>query len=69
MKNKCFEKCTERGALYMDCQLRVGIISDIHIGFNGHNDPTYFGHFGTIGYYGERQHQFLRNLQKQPIWG
>lgn len=53
----------------MDCQLRVGIISDIHIGFNGHNDPTYFGHFGTIGYYGERQHQFLRNLQKQPIWG
>ena len=39
----------------MNRKLRVGIISDVHIGFNGHNDPKYFGHFGTIGYYGERQ--------------
>ena len=35
--------------------LRVGILSDIHIGFNWHNDPEYFGHFGKIGYYGEMQ--------------
>ena len=45
---------------FMDNQLRVGLISDIHIGFNGHNDPTYFGHFGKIGYYGDRQKKWWR---------
>ena len=40
--------------------LRVGILSDIHIGFNGHNDPAYFGHFGKIGYYGEMQKEWWR---------
>lgn len=44
----------------MNNQLHIGIISDIHIGFNGHNDPTYFGHLGKIGYYGERQKQWWR---------
>ena len=44
----------------MSNQLRVGIISDIHIGFNGHNDPKYFGHFGKIGYYGEMQKEWWR---------
>ena len=38
----------------MDNSLRVGIISDVHIGFNGHNDPKYFGHYGKIGYYGKQ---------------
>jgi len=44
----------------MSNKLRVGIISDIHIGFNGHNDPKYFGHFGKIGYYGEMQKEWWR---------
>ena len=44
----------------MDKKLRVGIISDVHIGFNGHNDPQYFGHFGKIGYYGEMQKEWWR---------
>ncbi|MBE6688056.1 MAG: metallophosphoesterase [Ruminococcaceae bacterium] len=41
-------------------KLRVGIISDLHIGFNGHNDPKYFGHLGKIGYYGEMQKEWWR---------
>lgn len=44
----------------MDNQVRVGIISDVHIGFNGHNDPKYYGKLGKIGYYGELQKEWWR---------
>ena len=44
----------------MDNKLRVGIISDVHIGFDGHNDPKYYGHLGKIGYYGEMQKEWWR---------
>ncbi len=44
----------------MSKEIHVGIISDVHIGFNGHNDPTYFGKLGKIGYYGERQKEWWR---------